>query len=171
MTEYHYKYLDSKNYRYKETAKRVNFSGKHVVDLCSGNTGLYEYVKDKVASYRACDLFKLQPIVEQVDDWEFAQSVTVCDVLVCYGVGGYEISKEQIESKTVTNSIRYLMEKFSPAVVVIESIKTYQSILEGIADNDRYTKDYYKTDSSNWLDDRVIIFMEKKNASSKQSAK
>ena len=40
-----HEYLNQKDYRYEETVKRHDFSGKNVVDLCSGNTRLYELVK------------------------------------------------------------------------------------------------------------------------------
>lgn len=158
-----HEYLNQKDYRYEETVKRHDFSGKNVVDLCSGNTGLYELVKDQVASYRACDLHKLHPIIEQTDDWVFSQSVERCDVLVCFGFGGYEITNESVESKTSTKSFQYLLEKFSPDFAVMEGVKRFRPILESVR-TDGYEKEYFFTDSDWWLDDRLIIFLRKKNA-------
>lgn len=154
-----YAYLDQKDYRYEETVKRIDFTGKNVIDLCSGNTGLHDFVKDMVASYRACDKYNTHPVVEVMDDAEFCKTVENCDVLCCFGIGGWEITGESSESSTVTNSILILAEKFQPQWIVLECVKKFRAIADGIAEKVNYTREDFATDSDWWLDDRLLVFL------------
>lgn len=151
-----WEYLDNLNYRYDLVAQKLDFTGKHVVDLCSGNTGLYELVKDKVASYRACDVRKLHPIVEQMADNDFAKTVERCDILCVFGHGGFEITNESLESATLTQSIHDLIDRFQP-VVVLEGVSKFEPILAGIAEG--FKKEVTRTIGSDWLTDRVLYIL------------
>lgn len=153
-----WEYLDNHmGYRYKLADEAIDFTGMDVVDLCSGDTGMYELVKDKVASYRACDVRKLHPIVEQMPDDEFVKTIKKCDILCVFGHGGYEITKESLESATLTDSIKFLIAKFNP-VLILECVTKFQPILEDI------TKDHkvkiIRTVGSDWLTDRVLYIGE-----------
>lgn len=157
-----WEYLDNMNYRYEIISNKIDFKNKHVVDLCSGNTGLYELVKDITASYRACDLRKLHPIVEQVSDEIFAKTIQKCDILCAFGYGGREIADEKLESETLNASIRNIISKHNPEHVVLESIKNFQKPIFNIADSFDYTYETISHDSSFWLEDRIMIIMKRK---------
>ena len=151
-----WEYLDNLNYRYENAARLVDFTGKDVVDLCSGNTGLYDLVKDKVNSYRACDVRKLHPIVEQVSDDSFARSIEKCDILCVFGYGGFEITKEPLESPTLLSSMKYLADKYNP-VVILESVTKFKPAIMDFVDN--YNVEEVRTVGSDWLTDRVMYIL------------
>ena len=151
-----WEYLDNLNYRYENAARLVDFTGKDVVDLCSGNTGLYDLVKDKVKSYRACDVRKLHPIVEEVTDDEFSKTIDRCDILCVFGYGGYEITKEKLESPTLLSSTIYLAEKFSP-IIILESVSRFEPALKDFVQKYKYEE--IRTVGSDWLTDRVMYIL------------
>lgn len=148
-----WEYLDNLDYRYELVAGSLDFNGKDVVELCSGNTRLYDLVKDRIKSYRACDVRKLHPIVEQTTDDEFVKTIDKCDILCVFGHGGYEITLENLESKTLTDSIRHLMERFRPTVV-LEAVSKFEPILENLSKDKEVEKT--KTVGADWLTDRVL---------------
>jgi len=156
---YHWEYSKDLDYRYDLVKNHINFKGLHVVDLCSGYTGLYNSVKDDVASYRACDLSKLHPISEQMADDDFVKTVTNCDVLCAFGHGGYEISGEELESRTLTSSIHFLIQKFKPRWVVLESVDRFFPIILDIASRYRYHKSLFKHDGPDWLHKRTMLIL------------
>lgn len=55
-------------------------------------------------------------------------------ILCCFGLGGYEISKEPLESITLTQTIIQLAQVKRPSLLVIEAIEDYVSLLEKIRD-------------------------------------
>lgn len=152
-----WKYLDELGYRYKIVSELVDFKDKHVVDLCSGNTGLYELVRPVVKSYRACDKRKQHDIVEQVDDAAFAEIITQCDILCLFGYGGYEFTQNALESSTVLNSVQKLITKFNP-VVILESVTKFESALQKLAAS-YYNVRKIHTRDAHWLKDRVIYIL------------
>jgi len=158
-TRYHWEYMKELDYRYEEVTKHINFKDLHVVELCSGYTGLYELVKGKVASYRACDLWKLHPICEQMPDDQFAKTVTKCDVLCVFGHGGYEISGEQLESKTLTQSIHFLIKQFNPQWVVLESVERFFPIISNISSQYRYEASLFKYQGADWMHNRRMLIL------------
>ncbi|NQZ99690.1 MAG: class I SAM-dependent methyltransferase [Myxococcales bacterium] len=147
-----WEYLDEMDYRYEEIAKHLshhaegNQNGKnwHFVELCCGNGRLPEYLEKYGInySYEATDLNYFRWGLEQkstdlehyfdLSDDEFAKRIDRCDVLVALGHSGFEIDSHPKESSTLTNSISYIIGKFSPEFVVLESISKYHSILKGI---------------------------------------
>lgn len=154
-----WEYLDNKmDYRYQLAADSVDFTGKDVVDLCSGDTGLYEIVKDRVKSYRACDVRKLHPIVEQMIDGEFIKTVDKCDILCVFGHGGYEITKESLESPTLTDSIHQMIHRFNP-ILILECVTKFEPIIQEITKNHKVR--VTRTVGSDWLTDRVLYIGEK----------
>lgn len=157
-----WEYLENMNYRYEIVASKIDFKNKHVVDLCSGNTGLYELVKHITASYRACDLRKLHPIVEQAPDDIFVKTIESCDVLCAFGYGGREIIDEKLESETLNASIKSIISKHNPEYVVLESVKNFQKPIFDIANSYNYTYETISHDSSFWLQDRIMIIMKRK---------
>lgn len=155
-----WEYLDNLNYRYEVAADAVDFTGKHVIDLCSGNTGLYHLVQQKVASYRACDVRKLHPIVEEMTDDLFVPTVTQCDILCVFGYGGFEITKEKLESATLTQSIRDLAKKFDP-IIILECVTKFEPALRPIMEG--YVVDSFWTPGSDWLSDRVLFVLRRES--------
>ena len=151
-----WEYLDNLNYRYQIAAESVDFTGKHVIDMCSGNTGLYHLVQQQVASYRACDVRKLHPIVEEMTDAEFVPTVTQCDILCVFGYGGFEITPEPLESSTLLQSAKTLMAKFDP-VVILECVTKFEPALRPLMDG--YEVSSFWTSGSDWLSDRVLFVL------------
>lgn len=157
-----WEYMDKLGYRYETVAKAIDFTGKKVIDLNSGNTGLYELVKDKVASYRACDTRKSHPIVEVMDDAEFTKTVDECDILCLFGHSGYEITKAWQESQTITDNYNTLISRCKPQYAVLESVKKFLPITQGIVDKHDYKWNRIDTESNDWLQDRVMFIGERK---------
>jgi len=157
-----WEYMDSLGYRYEIVAKAIDFTGKAVVELNSGNTGLYELVKDKVKSYRACDVRQTHPIVEVIDDEAFTKTVTECDILCLFGHGGYEITKAPVESQTVTNSYNELITRCKPQYAVLESVSKFLPITQRIIEKHSYTWKRIDTKDLDWLKDRIIFIGERK---------
>lgn len=60
---------------------------------------------------------------------------TNIDLLCCFGLGGYEISKEAEESKTVTSSLIKLATNNHPSLIVVESIEEFEPLLLAIKDH------------------------------------
>lgn len=152
-----WEYLDTLDYRYRLVDDLIDFTGKDVIDLCSGNTGLYNLVKDKVKSYRACDVRKLHPIVEEVSDDNFIKTVDKCDILCVFGHGGYEITKESLESPTLTDSINQIIHRFNP-ILVLECVSRFEPIIQEITKNHKVR--ITRTVGADWLTDRVLYIGE-----------
>jgi hypothetical protein len=151
-----WEYLDNMNYRYTIAANMVDFTGKHVIDLCAGNAGLYPLVEHKIASYRACDVRKLHPVVEEMKDEDFVKTVDKCDVLCVFGYGGFEMTREPLESPTLLESTKTLMEKFDP-IVILECVTKFESLLHPLMKG--YCVESFWTSGSDWLSDRVLFVL------------
>ena len=54
------------------------------------------------------------------------------DILMSWGIGGYELSDESVESSTLTESIKRIADKHDPKFIVLEAIWDFDSILEGL---------------------------------------
>jgi hypothetical protein len=46
------------------------------------------------------------------------------------GIGGYEISQEPSESSTVSRSLKKMVEKYSPKLVIQECIQEYEPLIQ-----------------------------------------
>lgn len=68
-------------------------------------------------------------------------------VVMLWGHGGYEISKEKVESPTVTDSLKKIIINNRPKYIVIEAIQDYTPIL---------------IDIINWCDFRYEIIVDEK---------
>ena len=158
-------YMDKLNYRFEITKKNINFRGLNVVELNSGNTGLYELVKKDISSYRANNLRKSHPIVEIMSDIHFVKKINKCDILCCFGHAGYQDGTERLESTQINKSILYLIEKFKPKNVVLECITKYKSAIYDIynAYSHLYTKIDFKHEGDDWLNNRILLIMTLKN--------
>lgn len=157
-----WEYMEKLGYRYKTVDYFIDFTGKKVIDLNSGNTGLYDLVKDKVASYRACDIRQSHQIVEVMDDAEFAKTVNECDILCLFGHGGYEITNAYQESKTITESYHSIIDRCKPKYAVLESVKKFLPITQKIVDKYEYKWNRINTINDDWLLDRVMFIGERK---------
>ena len=161
-----WEYLDNMNYRYELAATSVDFAGKHVIDLFAGNAGLYPKVEHLVASYRACDVRKLHPIVEQMTDADFVPTVEKCDILCVFGYGGFEITKEPLESSTLLQSAKTLIQKFDP-VVILECVTKFEPALRPMMEG--YDVQTIWTSGSDWLSDRVLFILRSDSCLSNQN--
>lgn len=163
-----WEYLDNMNYRYEIAAESLDFKGKHVVDLCAGNAGLYNLVGNQVASYRACDVRKLHPVVEEMTDEAFVPTVTQCDILCVFGYGGFEITNEPLESSTLLQSAKTLMAKFDP-IVILECVTKFQPALYPLMKG--YHVESIWTPGSDWLSDRALFILRRESCLSNPNSK
>lgn len=137
----HLKHLDA---RFDAVVEYLNSHLKgddQVVDLNCGDSRILQNLRP--CNYTGTDavetkdgkLFRARPtarFIKAKDDKIMFQKI---DVLMCWGIGGYEISKEEVESPTITKTIITLTESHKPRYVVIEAIQDYQSILRWILDS------------------------------------
>lgn len=130
-----WEYLDKLDYRYKQASKFIT-DEDFVVDVNSGNSRMRDYVKNYISNdlnYSEADY--------QMTDEQFREVIDACDVLCCFGVGGYEITKEELESKTVSDTLVYLTEKFKPRLLILEAIEQFTPIIKNILERVNYKID------------------------------
>jgi len=101
-----WEYLENLDNRYIIAADVIGeLSGDVVLDVNSGNSRLGYYIKGDFKYY--CNDLMDDRAQRKMSDWQFVRSYSACDVLCCFGIGGYEISGEELESATVTDSLKY----------------------------------------------------------------
>jgi hypothetical protein len=146
-----WEYMDKLDYRY-EIASRYITKEDRVVELNSGNSRFRNYVE-----HHTCNDLNNPNADFQITDEEFKWKIEKCDVLVCFGIGGYEIDHNPKESSTITDTIIYLTGRFRPRLLIIESVRRYETILERIKKETNYKlKSMHLNASENWLEDRTL---------------
>jgi hypothetical protein len=148
-----WEYLENFDYRYDIVSRYIN-DDDFVVEFNSGNSRLRDYVKNHVCNdlyYKEADY--------QIPDHEFKDKIEKCDVLVCLGVGGYEISGEELESKTITQSIIETTNKFKPRLLIVENVERFKSIIDRILKETNYEVERVHTTEphENWVFNRSIF--------------
>lgn len=131
--------------RYKIAAEFIG-DDDMVVDVDSGNSRLRNYVKH----YYSNDLYYDQADVKCTDE-EFVPMVKECDVLTCFGIGGHEITKEPLESATLTQSLITLAKTHRPHTMILECIDQFVPVVERIVaetgyEVEEHVKKTYKAD-------------------------
>lgn len=154
-------------------ARRVD--NKIIVDLDCGHAPLLKYIPHTFEAYYGNDiLYDRFPHVAgtqfyAMKDEEFVKTeFPRVDVLIVLGHGGFEISKEQLESATLTQSIKTMVEKYSPEIIVIEAVERFTSVhrnLMSFCKQKGYgIKQYAIThpiEDFHWLKSRVYFIAEK----------
>lgn len=119
--------------------KRYEIASKHVgdndfvVDLNSGNSRFRNYCKNYISN----DLYYEESDYHLPDD-EFKDVPEKADVISCFGVGGYEISGNKVESMTISDSIVEMVARLQPHTMIVESIEKYLPILETLLERTGY---------------------------------
>ena len=146
-----WEYLENLDYRYKDVAQFVT-DDDAVFELNSGNSRLREYVKNHICN----DLY--DPRADyQLTDKEFSKKVDKCDVLVCLGIGGHEITGERLESPTITDTLIEIANRLKPRLVILECVEKFASIADRIIkDTDYDIVNTIKTNKGDWLHNRVM---------------
>lgn len=154
-------------------ANKIN--GNCIVELDCGHAPILKYLPKTYKSYYGNDILGerlpeyLGARFYQMKDDEFVKGDFDVDILLVFGLGGYEISKEALESSTLTQSIFDLVDREHPGVVVIESIQKYSPVQDSI---EVYLKDKgysivhkIKVETrDNWLHKRLITIYEANNS-------
>lgn len=132
-----WEYLEDMDFRYKDAVALLgDTSEKDVVELNCGNGRLKDYMKHK--TYRGNDLLKEDDEnYSSLPDDKFIETVDKCDILCCFGFGGYELSNQPLESKTITNSVIKLINKFNP-VLILEAVDRYLPLIDKVKEATGY---------------------------------
>lgn len=130
--EYLYDFQD----REKIIASLLNVCGKHIVDLNCMHSPLLRYINQDFESYTGNDIQNVFPITDdkrvtfcRITDEDMVKVINKCDILIVMGHGGYEITKEPQESKTLKESINRIIKKTRPETVVLEGIQEFDELL------------------------------------------
>lgn len=114
-------------------------TGKVILDLNCGHAPLLRYLPKTYARYYGNDtLAKRLPTCDgalflpMTDEEMVTSDIGRVDVLVVMGMGGYEITKEKLESPTLTRSILALIEKHKPEIVILECIQEFECLADNI---------------------------------------
>ncbi|MBF0531743.1 MAG: methyltransferase domain-containing protein [Candidatus Omnitrophica bacterium] len=147
---------------------------KIIVDLDCGHAPLLKYIPDTYRQYIGNDIRNLFPALTERSifylkkDDDFIQALTKVDILVVLGYGGYEITKESLESKTLLGSIKTIISKFEPEIVVFETVRKFLPILKDVEEfaisQGYQTKCLFSVkmdDDENWLKHRELLILEK----------
>lgn len=121
-----WEYLDELDYRYKQAVEYIE-DNDFVVDVNSGNSRLRNYV----TNYLSNDLYN-ENADYQITDQDFIPLIEQCDVLCLFGIGGYEITNEPLESSTVTDTVIELAKKHKPRILILECIDDFTEIAHKI---------------------------------------
>ena len=159
-----WEYLENMDYRYKEVSEFIN-ENDFVADFNSGNSRFKEYIKCK--TYLCNDLYD-DRATHQVSDEKFYELLkdlhnnnAKIDVISCFGIGGYEMSKEELESKTITSSLIKSINLFKPRIVIIEGVTKFYPIIKKIIGEINYQIicKVNNSDGNNWKKDRTIVVL------------
>lgn len=119
-----WEYMEDLDYRYVDASALLSpLNGELILDFNSGNSRFKQYLKGKF-EYKSNDLYDKRADY-QITDVEFLQQEPTCDVLCCFGIGGFEITKEKLESSTITNTLKEAIKKYDPRVVVLDCVAKF----------------------------------------------
>jgi hypothetical protein len=127
-----WEYLDALDYRFARAGRYIHPQDR-VVDVNSGNSHLRNYVENYISN----DLNDERADCRVTDD-VFMPMVKECDVLCLFGIGGHEITKEVLESSTVTDSVITLAIKYRPRLLILECVNDFVEIAERIMRETEY---------------------------------
>jgi len=107
---------------------------KYIMDLNCSNARLLEYIPHTFASYYGNDIFidvfpdYKNTFFEKITDEEVIDKYKYnkLDILLVFGHGAGHILENKWESKTLDQSIRKIVEKFRPSIIVLEASYEYE---------------------------------------------
>ena len=169
-----WRYMDELDYRYKWVSEQGFIRNyMRVAEFNCGNGRFKDYLPS-TTTYIANDLYlrdeqKSDKCYKQISDSEFYEYLTQnyheydFDILALFGVGGYEITKEPLESSTITNNFVSAVNKLKPKIVVIESVEKFKAILNTVVEKTNYdVRNIKESNSGDWLKNRVLMVLERK---------
>jgi hypothetical protein len=150
-----WEYLENLDYRYELVSNHIGeLNGEIVLDFNSGNSRFKNYLKGNF-TYLSNDIWDNRADF-RITDSEFLDQQPSADIICGFGLGGYEISKEKLESATLTQTLIKAVEKYNPKIIVLEYIKDFRPIKDVIVNslNNNYDlKQFFKKLGN----DRVMI--------------
>ena len=167
-----WQYLEKLAYRWYQWLPYVDsFTNKHVVELNCGDTQI-----DKALIGQPIELFQCNDTKEcsqqrlfngsfyQVSDERFGEYILKCDILLLFGIGGYEITGAEQESKTITSSTINFIKEYAPELVVIEGVTRFEPLLERISAESGYERvaRLETLSGDDWLHHRVMYILKPK---------
>ena len=108
---------------------------KTIVDLDCLEARLLKYIDHDFKKYIGNDILDRFPV--SIDKTEFylttdekmVDVVNECNILLVLGAGGWEITKEELESKTLTDSVNAIIKKCRPKYVVKEAVSYFEELI------------------------------------------
>jgi hypothetical protein len=163
-----WEYMDELDYRYEQAVELLTqiphgHTLGQCVELCSGNTRFFNYIKDKCTKYKACDTRKPNVIPDGVQFYEmndsmFSDTIGRCRTLIVFGHGGFEIDKNPLESPSLTQSMHKIINKCSPKFIILECVDKYLPVIKEIhrIHGREYAHKGITNKSENWLHHRHL---------------
>jgi hypothetical protein len=158
-----WEYLEQKTKRYEDATHLLGeLKGDIVLDFNSGHSKFKDYLKGDF-TYKCNDLYDKRAMFN-ITDKAFLEQERECDVLCCFGIGGYEITGEKLESSTITSTLKNAIMKFNPNIIILESIQDFELIQHDIMTwyEEDYENLYFKYEGPTWLDKRCMNIWIKK---------
>jgi len=123
---------------------------KIIVDLNCLEGRILNYIPYTFKKYLGNDIinrfkFKTDECIKfyNQSDSEFIKMLNKIDILLALGHGGYELSPNNKESQTLTNSIKYIMKFYNPEFVILEAAEgIYSTCIDNIAKDCNYIIDF-----------------------------
>ncbi len=140
--------------------------GKVLIDLNCGEARLLQYLPHSFKRYYGNDLRAVFPSYPkcQFDCIPDTQvNPKQLDVLMCWGMGGYELTKEPVESPTISHTILRLGDRH-PSVIILEAVWAFDVLTESLI---RRLPDYAQITESRfdcgnrWTHKRRVVILER----------
>lgn len=170
-----WEYLSLMDRRLEVVADYLNGKTKNkvIVDLDCLEARLLMYITHNFKKYLGNDVLNKFPSIKaanffQMTDEKFVQTIEECDILLVFGYGGFEITGEQLESQTLNDSVKYLVGKTKPEIVILESVWEFEPITSKIITQDYKLVQYTRLDlGKSWTSKRAIYIYEKDSPSNR----
>jgi GT2 family glycosyltransferase len=141
---------------------------KVIVDLDCLEARLLKYISHDFAKYLGNDILVRFPNIPKTEfhpypDDQFVANLKKCDILCVFGHGGYEITGQNEESKTLTESIKKVVSRLEPQTVILEAVQYFEPIIGKIITKgyDLKIKEYMDL-GEEWVKKRVIYIYERR---------
>jgi hypothetical protein len=157
-------YLASKEFdaRYAKVGAYLKgkVSGKRLVDINCNIAGTEKYLDRDYASYFGNDKEEAflqrarysagsNAIFRQLSDKDVGDKIKQCDILIALGYGAAEKTGEPLESATLGTSIKKIIERCSPEIVVFEMIQMFEERYQSMSEMTAWmVSKGYKVDST-----------------------
>jgi hypothetical protein len=122
-----WEYLEQLDYRYEFVSDKIgSLDGEIILDFNSGNSRLKNYLKGHF-TYLSNDIWDNRADYKITDE-QFLHQQQSADIICGFGLGGFEISKEKLESSTLTQTLINATIKYEPKIIVLEYIIDFRPI-------------------------------------------